>query len=154
MTRVDKTIPSKSSVQDNNGYVQLKPPLASCIALTSLPPTQLNPSASITPVAHKDSPNFGILMSQIKDFTDKMRHICVSTYPDPQHFLHLHITRFASHSNLVTAAVALHQGGLSIYNIAHCLRWQPQSVAFYLRETSTDIGDYTSQAILGARQNS
>jgi hypothetical protein len=66
MTRVDKTIPSESLVQDDNGYAQSKPPLASCIAPTSLPPTQLNPSASIAPVAHKVSPTFGILMSPKK----------------------------------------------------------------------------------------
>jgi hypothetical protein len=66
MTRVDKTIRSGSLVQDDDGFSQSKPPLASCIALTSLLPTQRNPSASITPVAHKDFPTSGIRMSQIK----------------------------------------------------------------------------------------
>jgi hypothetical protein len=103
---------------------------------------------------YRASGSQGFCYLRDSDVTDKMRRICVSTYPDPQHFLRLHITRFASHSNRVTAAVALHQGGLSIDDIAHRLRWQPQSVAFYLRETSTDIGDYTSRAILGAQQNS
>jgi hypothetical protein len=74
--------------------------------------------------------------------TDTMHRICINTYPDPTHFLwlNLHLHRFASHSNRVTAAVALNQAGLPIDDIAQQLRWKLESVAFYLREMSQDIG--------------
>lgn len=87
------------------------------------------------------------------DVTDTMRKICVATYPDPNHFLRINITRFASHSNRVTAAVALSQAGMSLDDIAQRLRWQRESVAFYLRETSQDIGSYTAKTIAGAQRN-
>jgi hypothetical protein len=85
--------------------------------------------------------------------TDTMRRICIDTYPDPQHFLRLNLHRFASHSNRVTAAVALNQAGLPIDDIAQRLRWKPESVAFYLRETSQDIGVFTSKVIAGAQRS-
>jgi predicted metalloenzyme YecM len=82
-----------------------------------------------------------------------MRQIAVDTYPDPQHFLRVNLNRFASHSNRVTAAVALSQSGMTVDDIAQRLRWKPESVAFYLRESAQDIGDYTSNAIAGAQRN-
>lgn len=88
-----------------------------------------------------------------KDVTDAMRKICMDTYPDPSHFLRINISRFASHSNRVTAAVALSQAGLTIDDIAHRLRWKPESVAFYLRESASDIGQYTADTIKGAQRN-
>jgi hypothetical protein len=66
MTRVDETIPSGSSVQDDDGYAQSKQLLASCIVLTSWLLMQHNPSASIAPVANKDSLTSGIPTSQKK----------------------------------------------------------------------------------------
>jgi hypothetical protein len=85
--------------------------------------------------------------------TDTMRRICTETYPNPNHFLRQNIHRFASHSNRVTAAVALNQAGLPIDDIAQRLRWKPDSVAFYLRETSQDIGIFTSKVIAGAQRS-
>jgi hypothetical protein len=87
------------------------------------------------------------------EVTDTMRQIAVDTYPDPQHFLRVNLNRFASHSNRVTAAVALSQSGMTVDDIAQRLRWKPESVAFYLRESAQDIGDYTSNAIAGAQRN-
>jgi hypothetical protein len=81
-----------------------------------------------------------------------MKTIVRATYPDKNHFLRINIDRFASHSNRVTAAVALHHAGMSIDDIAQRLRWKPESVAFYLRETTQDIGKYTIQAIVGAQR--
>jgi hypothetical protein len=65
----------------------------------------------------------------------------------------MNITRIASHSNHVTGAVALSQAGLTIDAIAHCLRWQPASVTFYLRESASDIGQFTADNINGAQRN-
>jgi hypothetical protein len=81
-----------------------------------------------------------------------MRRVAVQTYPDKNHFLRVNIDRFASHSNRVTAAVALHHAGMSIDDIAQRLRWKPLSVSFYLRETTQDIGQYTIQTIVGAQR--
>jgi hypothetical protein len=87
------------------------------------------------------------------DVTETMRKVCIDTYTDPNHFLRVNITRIASHSNRVTAAVALSQAGLTIDAIAHRLRWQPASVTFYLRESASDIGQFTADTINGAQRN-
>jgi hypothetical protein len=81
-----------------------------------------------------------------------MRKILLRAYPDPTHFLRVHSHRISSHSARITAAVALHHAGLSIEDIAQRLRWTPEAVAFYLRETSQDIGRYTTMAIIGAQR--
>lgn len=86
------------------------------------------------------------------EVTDTMRRIVVDTYPDPSHFLRIHIHRIASHCNRVTAAVALSQSNMTIDEIAHRLRWKPESVVFYLRESVVDIGKYTANAIAGAQR--
>jgi hypothetical protein len=87
------------------------------------------------------------------DVTDTMRTMCIAAYPDPKHFLRLNIKRFASHSNRVTAAVALSQSNMSINDIAHRLRWKPESVEHYLRESARDIGAFTANAIIGAQRD-
>jgi hypothetical protein len=86
------------------------------------------------------------------EVTSTMRKICVATYPDETHFLRVHIKRISSHSARITAAVALHHAGMTIDDIAQRLRWKPESVAFYLRETSQDIGLYTINTIFGAQR--
>jgi hypothetical protein len=102
--------------------------------------------------AHRHQRNKSHRFLKDTDVTDAMRQICIATYPDPNHFLHIHVKRISSHSNRVTAAVALHHAKMSIDDIAQRLRWKPESVAFYLRETSTDIGTYTKNAIIGAHR--
>jgi hypothetical protein len=87
-----------------------------------------------------------------REVTDTMRRICLATYKDPEHFLHKHVERFSSHSNRVTAAVALSQTGMSIDDIAQRLRWKPPSMAFYLRESAKDTGDYTARTVSGAQR--
>jgi hypothetical protein len=86
------------------------------------------------------------------DVTDAMREIAMATYTDPNHYLRVNVKRFSSHSNRITAAVALNQAKLDIDTIAHRLRWQRESVAHYLRETSQDIGEYTASAIIGSQR--
>jgi hypothetical protein len=87
------------------------------------------------------------------DVTDAMRKMCIAAYPDPAHFLRQHIHCFASHSNRVTAAVALSQTKMTIDDIAQRLRWKPESVAYYLRESSRDIGAFTANTIIGAQRD-
>lgn len=87
------------------------------------------------------------------EVTDTMRKVCIATYPDPAHFLRVNITRIASHSNRVTAAVALFLADLSIDTIAHRLRWMRESVSFYLRESACDIDQYTADTIFGAQRH-
>jgi len=87
------------------------------------------------------------------DITDAMRQVVRDTYPDERHFFRVNIDRFASHSNRITAAVALSQANMSIDEIAHRLRWKKESVEHYLRETTLDIGVFTAKAILGAQSN-
>lgn len=87
------------------------------------------------------------------EVTDTMRKICIDTYTDPNHFMRVNINRIASHSNRVTAAVALFLAKLSIDVIAHRLRWMRESVSFYLRESASDIGQYTADTIFGAQRH-
>jgi len=58
-----------------------------------------------------------------------------------------------SHSNCITAAVALYNAGASIPVIAFRLRWSPESVEFYLRNCFKAIGPLTLKAIEGAHLN-
>jgi hypothetical protein len=76
-----------------------------------------------------------------------MREIAVATYADPNHYLRVNVKRFSSHSNRITAAVALNQAKLDIDTIA-----QHESVAHYLWETTQDIGEYTASAIIGSQR--
>jgi hypothetical protein len=84
------------------------------------------------------------------DVQQVMRAACEAAYPDPTHYLRIHIKRLVSHSNRVTAAVALRAAGLSIEDIAYRLRWKAASVETYLRECYQSIGDVTQKAITGA----
>jgi hypothetical protein len=103
--------------------------------------------------AHRPLNSSTIRLLWDSDVTDTMRQIGIDTYPDPQHFLRVNINRIASHSNRVTAAVALSQSGMTVDDMAQRLRWKPESVAFYLCENAQDIGDYTRNAIAGAQRN-
>jgi hypothetical protein len=78
-----------------------------------------------------------------------MRQTCVDAYPDKSSYHRIHIKCIVSHSNRVTAAVALSNSGLSIDEIAYRLRWSPQSVSHYLRECSKALGKYMDAAIHG-----
>jgi hypothetical protein len=60
------------------------------------------------------------------------------------------VQRIVSHSNRVTAAVALRRQGADIPTIAFRLRWKPESVDHYLRECTQDIDDMSSATIAGA----
>jgi hypothetical protein len=79
-----------------------------------------------------------------------MRKACLAAHPDPSHYLRLHIKRLVSHSNRVTAAVALYNASVSIEDISFRLRWNSDAVSFYLRDCYRTIGDLTQRALLGA----
>jgi hypothetical protein len=85
---------------------------------------------------------------------DALRLMCVRTYPDPQHYLRIHILRLVPHSNRVTAAVCLQMGGASLSDIAFRLRWHIASVPTYLRECFQEVGPIMQQAIMGAFKTS
>ena len=95
-----------------------------------------------------DSGAFSFLTG--KDIQYVMRAACTAAYPDASHYMRLNIHRLVSHSNRVTAAVALRAAGLSIEDIAYRLRWKAASVETYLRECYQSIGDVTQKAITGA----
>ena len=84
---------------------------------------------------------------------DVMRRACRLAYPDPNHYLRIHIHLLMSHSNRITAAVAMYNAGVSIPVIAFRLRWSPESVSFYLRDCFRAIGSLTQAAIEGAYIN-
>jgi hypothetical protein len=84
---------------------------------------------------------------------DVMRFACRLAYPDPRHYMRLHCHLIMSHSNRVTAAVALYNAGVDIPVIAHRLRWSVDSVSFYLRDCFRAIGPLTLKAIEGAHLN-
>jgi hypothetical protein len=95
-----------------------------------------------------DSGAFAFLHS--KDIQQVMRAACKAAYPDAKHYMRIHINRLVSHSNRVTAAVALRAAGQSIADIAFRLRWKAESVETYLRECYQCVGDLTQKAVAGA----
>jgi hypothetical protein len=85
-----------------------------------------------------------------KTVTDVMHHACIVAYPNPQHQLRRNIKSLVAHSNRVTAAVCLQQGGASNDEIAFRLRWRPASVPIYLRDCFQAVGDTLQKSIVGA----
>jgi hypothetical protein len=85
---------------------------------------------------------------------DILRLICIRTYPDPTHYLRVHILRLVPHSNRVTAAVCLQMGGATLADIVFRLRWHIASVPTYLRECFQEVGPIMEQAISGAFKTS
>lgn len=85
-----------------------------------------------------------------KHIQDFMHRACKIAYPDEQHYLRIRIDRLMSHSLRVTAAVALHNAGVSLDDIAFRLRWNSDAVKLYIRDCYRTIGDLTSRALVGA----
>ena len=88
-----------------------------------------------------------------KHMQNYMRLACVHAFPDPKHYLRLHIDRLVSHSLRVTAAVALNNAGVSVDDIAFRLRWNSDAVKLYLRDCYRLVGPMTMQAVTGAYVN-
>jgi hypothetical protein len=85
---------------------------------------------------------------------DVMRGMCILAYPDPAHYLRIHLNRLVPHSNRVTAAVCLQMGGASNDEIAFRLRWKVDSVPTYLRECFQEIGSIMLSTLQGAFKTS
>jgi len=88
----------------------------------------------------------------LRDFqvTKIMRMSVRLAYPDSRHYMRIHEDRVMAHSNRVTAACALKNGGMSESDIAFALRWKPESVPTYLRDCFQGIGAAMTKAIQGA----
>jgi hypothetical protein len=84
------------------------------------------------------------------DVTRIMREACVHAYPDPSHYMRRHLLQIVPHSNRVTAAVCLKNGGANNDEIAFKLRWHPTSVPTYLRDCFQAVGETMTQSIQGA----
>jgi hypothetical protein len=82
--------------------------------------------------------------------TPIMRAMCILAYPDPTHYLRIHILRLVPHSNRVTAAVCLKMGGTKDEEIAFRLRWNVASVPTYLRECFQEVGPIMASTLQGA----
>lgn len=95
-----------------------------------------------------DGHNYRFLMD--RQVTQVMRMACDLAYPDPNHYMRRHRDRIVPHSNRVTAAVCLQQGGASNDEIAFKLRWHLSSVPTYLRDCFQAIGDTLTKAVRGA----
>ncbi len=78
-----------------------------------------------------------------------MRDICILAHPDPNHYMRVNINRLSSHCLRVTACVMLHNGGVSLDDIKHRLRWNSDSVKLYLRDNCRFIHDATCRVIAG-----
>ena len=83
-----------------------------------------------------------------------MKSVVIATYPNPAHFMRLHIDRVVTHSNRVTAAVCLKQGKATDEEIAYRLRWHITSVPTYLRDCFQAVGTLMQQTIHGALMTS
>ena len=95
----------------------------------------------------RNNQRYSVRGKHIQDF---MHRACKIAYPDEQHYLRIRIDRLMSHSLRVTAAVALHNAGVSLDDIAFRLRWNSDAVKLYIRDCYRTIGDLTSRALVGA----
>jgi hypothetical protein len=86
--------------------------------------------------------------------TPILRRMCVRAYPNPQHYLRIHIHRLVPHSNRVTAAVCLKMGGAKDEEIALRLRWKVASMPTYLRECFQEVGSIMLNTLQGAFKTS
>jgi len=84
------------------------------------------------------------------DMSTYMQQACKLAYIDPNHYARIHLTRLMAHSLRVTACVALHQANVPAEDIAFRLRWNVDSVKFYLRDCSCDIGYFLITAVYNA----
>jgi hypothetical protein len=82
-----------------------------------------------------------------------MQRACQLAYPDPNHYCRLNINLLMSHSNRLTAAVALYNASINIPVIAYRLGWSIELVTFYLRDCFMAIGPLMEAAINGAYLN-
>eukprot|EP00980_Cylindrotheca_fusiformis_P009548 scaffold2093_cov88-Cylindrotheca_fusiformis.AAC.1 len=85
-----------------------------------------------------------------REVASVMRAACIGAYPDPSHYMRQHILQIVPHSNRVTAAVCLKNGGAQNDDIAFKLRWHPTSVPTYLRDFFQQVGCMMEQSIQGA----
>jgi hypothetical protein len=94
--------------------------------------------------------------SFLRDYhiTPILRQMCVRAYPQPNHYLRIHIHRLVPHSNRVTAAVCLKMGGAPDEEIAFRLRWKVASVPTYLRECFQEVGSIMLSTLQGAFKTS
>jgi hypothetical protein len=79
-----------------------------------------------------------------------MRAACIQAYPDPSHYMRLHISCIVPHSNRVFAATCLKMAGLDNDAIAYRLCWARASVPTYVRECAAHISAITAHAVAGA----
>jgi hypothetical protein len=96
------------------------------------------------------------LYSFLRDYhiTPILRNMCCLAYPDPTHYLRIHIESLVPHSNRVTAAVCLKMGGATDEDIAFRLRWNIASVPTYLRECFQEVGTIMTTTLQGAFKTS
>ncbi|MGH7974386.1 MAG: hypothetical protein ACREBR_02575 [bacterium] len=91
--------------------------------------------------------NYRFLTGQV--IIKVMRGACVAAHQNPQHYMRLNVNRIVSHSNRVTAAVALHNAGVPVEDITFRLRWNSDAVSFYLRECFKNIGMLSASSLIG-----
>ena len=99
---------------------------------------------------YRSSPTGAFVYLRSINICTRMPKVCKLAHPDPMDYYHDKANLMVSHSNQVTAVVALANAGLSIDAIAFRLRWLPRSVQHYLRECSSGIGKLTLDAVTGA----
>jgi hypothetical protein len=75
---------------------------------------------------------------------------CEWAYPNPNHYMRVHIMNIVPHSNCITAAVSLKLDGASDEDIVFRLRWHVSSVPMYLRECFDQVGTIVLTTLAGA----
>jgi hypothetical protein len=94
----------------------------------------------------KNSQVYTIRGHHVRDF---IQESCIRAYPDPAHYLRLHIKELQAHSLRITACVALDNAGVPHETIAFRLRWNSDAVKGYLRDCYRHIGDLTAKSVAG-----
>jgi hypothetical protein len=94
----------------------------------------------------RNSQVYTIRGPHVRDF---IQESCIRAYPNPSHYLRLHINELQAHSLRITACVALDDAGVPHETIAFRLRWNSDAVKGYLRDCYRHIGDLTAKSVSG-----
>jgi hypothetical protein len=100
--------------------------------------------------AFRPKAGIGYVFLKGDNVSSVMQWACVLAYPNPDHYMRRHIHLLHSHSNRITAAVAMYNAKVPFDTIAVRLRWSVDTVKFYLRDCFKHIGELTEQAVNGA----
>ena len=85
-----------------------------------------------------------------RHMTIALRASLVRVYPNPRHILRQHASSVSSHSLRVFACLCLKTAGWDEESISHQLRWNSDTVKFYIRQSLVQVDSVSSTVFCSA----